>query len=90
MSNTANRNAFPYVNGPVIHTGMTMHMYFAGQALTGLLARDLTSNSLGNNHVNHAYVRRDDDALGIARLAWQIADVMCQAYDAEQKKRGYK
>lgn len=87
MSNTAGRNAYPYSNGILIHTGMTLHMYFAGQAIAGLLSRDLTANHLGNPHVNHAHVRGEQSPREIQRLAWQVADAMCKAYDAEEKRR---
>lgn len=63
--------------------GMSLRDWFAGQALQGLLARDLQPNSLDNAHVNHAYVRRIDPETS-ARTAFKIADAML----AERAKNG--
>lgn len=38
-------------------SGMTIRAYLAGQAMAGLLARDLTPNFHGNSHIDHAHVR---------------------------------
>lgn len=56
-------------------SGMSLRDWFAGQALTGLCARDLEGNSLGNNHINHAYVRGFCDSR-LVRDAYTLADAM--------------
>ena len=88
MSNTADRNAFPYSNGLIIYTGMTMHMYFAGQALAGLLGRDFTLGRERDPYIQRCHVRGDEEFQRTVGLAWRFADAMCKAYDADDKRRG--
>lgn len=78
--------AFPIVRMPLDpdttlnHPGMSMRDWFAGQALAGLLARDLIGSSGGSNAIQWANVR-DDDSYRMPRLAYQYADAMLAARD---------
>lgn len=53
---------------------------FAQAALTGLLSRDLTSNSVGNTHINHAQVRTQGDYLAIAINSFNYAEAMLKEF----------
>ena len=57
-------------------TGMDLRDYFAGQAMVGLLSRDLEGNSLGNQHINHAQVKGRADPAWVAMKSYEIADAM--------------
>ena len=56
--------------------GMSLRDWFAGQALAGLLSRDLEGNGLGNHHINHAQVKGKADPAWVAMQSYAIADAM--------------
>lgn len=70
----------PHYDAP----GMSLRDYFAGQALAGMCARDLTGNSLGNNHINNAQVR-GEGGVRFAGAAYELADAMLRARNGGQK-----
>mgnify|MGYP001765215435 CR=1 FL=1 len=66
--------AFPVVDpdGPT-HTGMTLRDYFAAKALPAVIAAVPNGTGLGVSHPKNT--------LGVARVAYALADAMLKARD---------